>query len=817
MNKNNKLKSNIEEYNTTIAKSFHKLDYYIAEGYRILNTYAIEKEKSVVHTDNKDKTTEIINKYVKLIDTVQQKELRILNAIYQTNKNAAINNLEPPIHKDIMSIISNPIILISAYRNIRKNKGALTKAFIPEFQIKTLPIKEQEILIKKSKLPDGINFETFITISNILKTDKFIWDINKRTWIPKPGKKNTKRPITIPSFADKIIQEAIKMVLEAIYEPWFEKMNCSFAFRANYGCHDAIVSIKQTQAMKTAIEGDFKGAYDKVDHNKMISCLSKRITDRKFLNFMRTRLKIIIYDKINKQNPYETQSIGIPQGGIDSPFLYNIYMYEFDSYIQENFQHIFDQENKKRLISKQTKKPLLNNPVNPLYNKINQKIKRTKKIKEQILEKIKSNNLETKHNNLMELYDTLKTLKKEKIIQRKTPSLDPHRVKLRYKYVRYADDFIILTNASIKFCNHLKETMTQWLTENLHAELSPEKTEITDIRKKPAKFIGFEIKSKTTRLIKDVKLKKLNKTITRRVAGWRTNTYPDKQRLISRLHMKGYCDKHGFSREIPWISGLDFFEIIDRFNSVLLGLGNYYSEFIDNNASLSRWIYIIRSSCLKTLAQKYKTTTTKLLKEFTHLEKFTMILELEIKGKLLQKDYSLIRETDIHERNKKLRRFFKIRDRLNKIEKYGFFDKNNIKFQTPYNRTPRPTDPNYLDRLNKINWRTQASFDLPCTICGSTEKVEMHHIKAVRTYKYNFKSKKFQKILYLRNRKQIPVCQKCHNEIHSNTNYGKKLSNLYDNRIVNQENYIRTTPYESDLPKDLIQRMITKGWRLKNS
>lgn len=136
-------------------------------------------------------------------------------------------------------------------------------------------------------------------------------------WADKPGaKKGAKqRPFTIPPFADKMIQEAIRMVLEAIFEPIFVRMNCSFGFRASVGCHENIVSLtdkRNTSAFTHAIEGDIESAYDVVDRNILLFALKERICDHKFLNFMKERLNLLIFDVAKEK--YEQTSEGIPQG-----------------------------------------------------------------------------------------------------------------------------------------------------------------------------------------------------------------------------------------------------------------------------------------------------------------------------------------------------------------------------------------------------------------------------------------------------------------------------------------------------------------------
>lgn len=134
------------------------------------------------------------------------------------------------------------------------------------------------------------------------------------------------------------------------------------------------------------------------------------------------------------------------------------------------------------------------------------------------------------------------------------------------------------------------------------------------MRKSEAHFLGFEIKTNVNKKLKYVSNthKLSDKKVLKRVAGAEMKAWPDKQRLISRLHMKGYCNKNGKPKELGWLSSMENFSIISRYNAVLRGLVNYYAGFIGFNGALARWLYIIKYSCLKTLCCKYKTKISKL-------------------------------------------------------------------------------------------------------------------------------------------------------------------------------------------------------------
>ncbi len=192
---------------------------------------------------------------------------------------------------------------------------------------------------------------------------------------------------------------------------------------------------------------------------------------------------------------------------------------------------------------------------------------------------------------------------------------------LRQFYVRYADDWIWLTNGSKEIANTVKDKISTFLEQRLGLTLSAKKTLVTDITKDPAKFLGFEIRGTARGPLYRRQLKNKQGTATKkktnlqRRGGLPVWTTIDKQRLLDRFHLRGMCDKHGFPREIPWLSTLEPNIIIERFNASILGLAQHYTGFIRNNSALTRWIYIQRYSCLKTLAQKYKCSIKKLFKK----------------------------------------------------------------------------------------------------------------------------------------------------------------------------------------------------------
>lgn len=130
-------------------------------------------------------------------------------------------------------------------------------------------------------------------------------------------------------------------------------MNCSFGFRASNGVHQTISMLTErrlSNGLNKALEGDIQEAYPRLDRDVLLKVLGERIVDKSFLRFMKKRLNLRLFD--TKDNKYKNTLLGIPQGGIDSPYLWNIYLLGFDFFIQNDIKNKIDKINDKRLISR---------------------------------------------------------------------------------------------------------------------------------------------------------------------------------------------------------------------------------------------------------------------------------------------------------------------------------------------------------------------------------------------------------------------------------------------------------------------------------
>lgn len=197
--------------------------------------------------------------------------------------------------------------LIYAYENIKSKPGNMTPGVTPE----TL---------------DGISIETFQKISEKLRDESFQFAPSRRIQIPKAS--GGSRPLSIASPIDKIVQEAMRMVLEAIFEPIFD--DNSHGFRPNRGCHTALRSVSRTfQPVEWVIEGDLAKFFDSISHQKLMGILETKIMDRQFTKLIRKALSAGYFEfKVLKNN-----IVGTPQGSIVSPILANIFLHQLDEYV----------------------------------------------------------------------------------------------------------------------------------------------------------------------------------------------------------------------------------------------------------------------------------------------------------------------------------------------------------------------------------------------------------------------------------------------------------------------------------------------------
>ena len=166
-------------------------------------------------------------------------------------------------------------------------------------------------------------------LQEVLEAKKYRPKSVRRVHIPKPD--GRERPLGIPIVRDRIVQASTKALLEQIFEADF--LDCSYGFRPGRSPHDALESIRKANnaGYTIVLDADIKGYFDNINHDRLIECFEKRISDRRVVKLIRQWLKSGV---IESDGFHETE-LGTPQGGVISPLLANIYLHEFDKFWTE--------------------------------------------------------------------------------------------------------------------------------------------------------------------------------------------------------------------------------------------------------------------------------------------------------------------------------------------------------------------------------------------------------------------------------------------------------------------------------------------------
>ena len=259
------------------------------------------------------------------------------------------------------------------------------------------------------KTVDGFSISHIEQLIDTLRNETYQPKPSQRVYIPK--KNGKMRPLGIPSFMDKLLQEVIRMILEAIYEGSFE--NTSHGFRPQRSPQTALSSIQKSfNGTKWFIEGDIKGFFDNIDHEVLIAILSERISDNRFIRLIRKFLNAGYVEDWIFHKSYS----GTPQGGIISPILANIYLDKFDKYIKEYITKFNKGKRRKE---------------NPIAKQLGHR-------KAKLVAKRRNTVDETK---CKQLFAEIRETVKERL---KYPAGDEMDDSIkRLKYIRYADDFLI--------------------------------------------------------------------------------------------------------------------------------------------------------------------------------------------------------------------------------------------------------------------------------------------------------------------------------------------------------------------------------------
>jgi len=484
--------------------------------------------------------------YCKCREAMASKGVEKLQCIYQ------IRTSKPNFKfKRVYSIILLEDLYIVAYQNLKFKKIVITSG-------------------SDQVTPDKFNINSIQIIIERLRNETFqFWPV-RRVKVPKRNGKF--RSLSIPSFNDKVIQEVIRIILEAIFEPTFASY--SHGFRKSKRCHTALKDVRDTFAgVKWLITRDIKNCFDCFNHHKLVAALEERISDQRFINLIWKFLRV---GYIHDFKPIITSLRGVPQGGVVSPLLSNIYINKLDVFIA-------------RLIKE--------------FNKGNCHV----------------NDLEyTRYRALLNYWKNkdIEISKAYLYLSNSVTSKDLLNSKYRRLfYVRYADDFIIGVISSIQEAREIKYKVNKFLSTSLSLTTSSSKNELTSASTGRVKFLDIRV---SVPIYKEPTFSTYKRTcygkslfIKAKSSQGVVKLKVDIKSIIRKLNSAGFCNKLGVPTPRFQLYIISHNDIILIYNRVFLGFKNYFT-FRDNFRSIAFSVqYILIRSCAKLLAAKLKLDTTK--------------------------------------------------------------------------------------------------------------------------------------------------------------------------------------------------------------
>ena len=443
--------------------------------------------------------------------------------------------------ENIYRLLYNRNLYLRAYGRIYSNQGATTKGITAE-------------------TVDGMSLAKIDRIIEALRYERFRWTPVRRVNIPKPDGKT--RPLGIPTWTDKLLQEVIRMILEAYYEPQFSDR--SHGFRPNRGCHTALSEVTRGwTGTKWFVEGDIKGCFDNIDHEVMLSVLGEHLHDNRFLRLLKYLLKAGYMEEWR----YGRTLSGTPQGGVVSPILANIYMDRLDKFVE--------------------------NMLIPAH---------TRGTARQENRAWKSLKKHTERQRKMGNHMAARQLRRQ---MQQLPSGDPHDPDYRrLRYVRYADDFVLGFIGPKAEAEQVKESLETFLRDTLKLELSRDKTLITHAASRAARFLGYEL---VTQQSND----KLDRNGRRAVNGIMGLRVPAK---VIEQHCRAYMRNGKPAHRAESVNDDDY-TIISQYQAEFRGIIQYYL-LAHNVSHLGKLRWVMEWSLAKTLAKKHRTTSRKIFRRY---------------------------------------------------------------------------------------------------------------------------------------------------------------------------------------------------------
>jgi group II intron reverse transcriptase/maturase len=553
----------------------------------------------------------------------------------------------------------NPQLYLLAYGRIYSNDGAMT------------PGVTQETV-------DGMSWGKIGRIIDAVRHERYRFSPARRVWIPK---KNGKlRPLGMPTWPDKLLGEVVRLLLEAYYEPQFSAR--SHGFRPGRGCHTALGEVARTWTGTTwFVEGDVADCFGSLDHEIMIKILAEKIRDNRFLRLMRNMLRAGYLEDWR----WNATLSGAPQGGVVSPILSNIYLHKLDDFAGNT------------LIPEYTRGETRTR--NKEYERVRQAYARARKKGD---------------------HEKARELRRKQAFLPSVDCDDPGYRRLHY--ARYADDTLFGFTGPKAEAEEIKQRLTTFLRDELHLELSAEKTLITHARTGAAKFLGYEI---TTQHSGTSGRKRINGSIALRVPT-----------AVIKAKCAPYLER-GKPAARRALQNLDDYDIVAAYGAKYRGISQYYLLAGDVH-KLSRLRWVMVTSLLKTLAAKHDSTVSKMA------ARYKAAIETPHGPRTC---FEAVR---IREGNQKplVARFggIPLKRRKNAV----------ITDRAP-GRDPYPRK-EIITRLLRNR----------CELCQHSGQVQVHHVARLADLAYpGHGQPAWARFMAAKRRKSLMVCPPCHDQIHA--------------------------------------------------